>query len=245
MSLSCRQAQLSLTPHFHLGPLNYDFSDHAITAIVGPNGAGKSSFFRLITGLEEPTKGEITFQKERIYPENHLYKRRIGYLPQPLELPLWVSAQDVLHYIAQLKQIPAPQESIKKLMDLWQIHSYCHQPLVACSYGMKKRVALALALLGTPELLILDEPLSGLDVLHIACLRSILKERQAAKLPTLISTHILSFACEEATDILLMKQGQWHTVDSWNELGHIERRKYLKNFFNTATDDEPLITTSL
>lgn len=231
MTLSCHELCLSLTPKFNLGPLTHRFCSNGITAVVGPNGSGKSSFFRLIAGLEEASQGEARFCGEIIRPESHQYKRRIGYLPQPLELPLWVSARDVLHYIASLRGADQALHSIEELMQLFGIHSYQHQPLVACSYGMKKRVALALALLTEPELLILDEPLSGLDVLHIASLRCLLQKRRAASKPTIISTHILSFACEEATEILLMKSGRWHTLPSWKELSYSQRRAHLGDFF--------------
>lgn len=239
MNLRLSRAELFLSESFSLGPLNHEFSGGSLCAVIGPNGAGKSSLFRLLTGTDDASEGEVLFGDARVHSHDYHHKRRLGYLPQPLEIPLWVSGWDVLHYIAALRDVPEAKKRVKGLIDLWQISSYQHRPLVGCSYGMRKRVALALAQLGDPPVMILDEPLSGLDVLHIASLRAQLRRRRDLGLCTIVSTHILSFACEEATEVVLMKVGKMQTLPRWPQWSYDERQRHLENFLmDTDTNVE-------
>ncbi|MCY4381375.1 MAG: ABC transporter ATP-binding protein [Proteobacteria bacterium] len=240
MSLLLSDLSLVVSEKFTLGPLSYEFAP-GTTMIVGRNGSGKSTLFRLITGSEDAENGTATWQGETIYTENHQYKKRIGFLPQPLELPLWTSAKHLLEYIALLRGMDNPkkrQEKITHITRLWQVDQFYTKPLKSCSYGMRKRVALGLALLDDPELLILDEPLSGLDVSHITTLRQILKSRTERGLTTILSTHILSFAAEEAQNILFMSDGQWQIPPRWPHLSVAERGDILRSFFHVSNKAE-------
>lgn len=230
MTRRCLQlegVELHHSEGFGLGPVDAELT--GTVGIVGRNGSGKSTLFRLLTGCEDPHRGTITWAGEPVFRENSQYKRIIGFLPQPLELPLWSSAGDLLEYTSRLRGTPpaARKAQIEAALELWQVSTFVHKPLIACSYGMRKRVALTLALVHEPELLILDEPLSGLDVVHVMTLQQILQRRHEAGLVTIFSSHMMSFVAAEALQVLVINQGAVHSLVQWPQLAPDQRIKAL------------------
>lgn len=221
--LQLEKVELHHGEHFVLGPVDAELT--GTVGIVGRNGSGKSTLFRLITGCEDAHRGTITWAGVPVRRENSQYKRSIGYLPQPLELPLWSSAGDLLEYTSRLRGLSSARrkEQIAAVLELWHVSSFVRKPLIACSYGMRKRVALTLALVHEPELLILDEPLSGLDVVHVMTLQQLLRRRHEAGFVTIISSHIMSFVAAEASQVLVINQGAACLLPQW-PLWEPERR---------------------
>ena len=223
-SLKLEGVFLDHSEHFQLGPVDAEFS--GTVGLVGRNGSGKSTLFRLITGFADSHGGRITWGGERVYRENSAYKRRIGYLPQPLELPLWSSAGDLLEYTCRLRGLNdrlQRQARMDAVIEMWRVNEFVNKPLIACSYGMRKRVALCLALVHEPELIILDEPLSGLDVSHIMTFQKWLKYRDKAGLVSVFSTHIMSFVADEAAGVFVMRSGQVQQLVEWQQWDHPSR----------------------
>lgn len=231
MSLTLSDLSLEVSSKFTLGPLQGEFMP-GTTAIAGHNGSGKSTLFSLLTASQDADQGDIYWKKERVMLENADYKQKLGFLPQPLDIPLWSNADNLLRYLALLQGMTPAQseEKIALMTQMWQMQSYLKKPLISCSYGMRKRVALSCALLQEPELLILDEPLSGLDISHITTLRRLLQRRSEKKQYTIFSTHILSFAAEEADHMILMSEGQWMQPANWQNFSVSQRRKTLEDF---------------
>lgn len=240
MTLVCRELQYHISHDFSLGPIDHQFTPGTACVILGDNGAGKSSFFRMISGIEDATSGSALWNEKRIEVTDFAYKRSTGYLSQPLELPLWVSAEDILYYIARLRNLDQSAQIIEDAMTLWQIHSYRIRPMVKCSFGMRKRVALAIALLGDPPLLLLDEPFSGLDIHHIQALKSLIKKRCEHNLITVFSTHIIPFACEESNDVLLLSKGKYKSFSQWKHWDAQTRRLKLLQFFDSKNTENSI-----
>ena len=223
-SLKLEGVRLDQSARFQLGPVDAEF--RGTVGLVGRNGSGKSTLFRLITGFEDSHGGVITWGDERVYRENSAYKRIVGYLPQPLELPLWSSARDLLEYTCRLRGLNDRQQRQARMdavIEMWRVNAFVHKPLIACSYGMRKRVALCLALVHEPELIILDEPLSGLDVSHIMTFQKLLKSRNEAGLVSIFSTHIMSFVADEAAAVLVIRNGQVQQLAHWHQWDHSSR----------------------
>ena len=206
-----------------LGPLNLEFQPGETIALLGPNGAGKTTLFQLLTGNLDASSGKALYENSPIKPQNFQIKKNFGYLPQDLGLPPWVNAQELLHYAASLYKIPSPKQRIDKLYELWEIDHFKNRPLAACSHGMQKRVGLALATLHNPAMLILDEPFSGLDLFHIRSLENMVKERKAAQLTTILSTHNIPYAARLCDYPLIIKAGKIHSLPAW-ETGSWEER---------------------
>ncbi len=225
--------------HFQLGPLSLELEHGDSVALFGKNGAGKSTLFQMMTGHLRPDQGKIWLEGELMQAASFALKRRIGYLPQSLDLPRWVSAFDLLTYVLKLYEIPKLKEVREETLSRWDCHSYAHKPLAACSYGMQKRVGLALATVHKPQLLILDEPFSGLDLYHIKALEDILEARKGQAL-TIVSTHVAAYAAKLNDRALTLKDGQMQELPSWGTASFVERIQLMEEqFFPVSNQGAP------
>lgn len=217
------------TSDFTLGPLDFSAAAGETIAILGCNGAGKSTLFQLLTGNLEPARGKVHFKGEHFTVDRYDLKKAIGYLPQNLPFPAWVTGAEILAYQAGLNGIS--QEVVQEHIDLWQMAEYVKSPCAGYSHGMRKRVGLALALMTDPDLLILDEPFSGLDITQTHKLLKIVEGRQCAKQATLVSTHILPYAAKVCGRAVYIAAGTIAEDAAWSELPAIERERRADAFF--------------
>jgi ABC-2 type transport system ATP-binding protein len=215
---------------FKLGPLDFELKAGSRLALFGKNGAGKSTLFQLITGHLAADEGVIKIFDQRMNVSSFELKKRIGYLPQHLELPRWVSAFDLLTYALKLYEFKDLTQKRQEVLERWDAASYARKPLGACSYGMQKRVALALATLHDPELLILDEPFSGLDLFHIRTLEELIAARSASQL-TVLSTHVASHVARLCDRAIVIRDGRIDEIEAWNHAAFMERLALMEDQF--------------
>lgn len=215
---------------FHLGPLNLDLKAGARIALFGKNGAGKTTLFQLVTGHMAADSGVIELFGQRMNVSSFELKKRIGYLPQHLELPRWVSAYDLITYALKLYEFTDLEKRRSEILERWDANYYAHKPLGACSYGMQKRVGLALATLHNPELLILDEPFSGLDLFHIRTLEELLAERTRDQI-TIVSTHVASHVARLCDRAIVVREGKLLEIDAWTGAAFMERLDLMEDQF--------------
>lgn len=176
--------------------IDFNLEEGRIIALAGGNGAGKSTLIRLLIGEEPMDKGVIEWQREK----------SLRYMPDDLNFPPAMTAEEVIKLLATLKKLPMAQcREVLERVGLWQ---YRKQRVRQFSRGMRQRLNLAQCLLGDEQLIILDEPTNGLDLVWIANLKTILREEQAKGKTILFSTHLLSFAEELAEDVLLLHEGR-------------------------------------
>ena len=149
-----------------------------VTGYLGPNGSGKSTTMKMITGLLEMTSGEILFDGIPIQRDLIAWKRRMGYVPEEPHLYGHLSGLEYLVMIGQLRELPdkPTAEKIDGLLRLFSLHGDRHVPVSSYSKGMRQKVLLSAALLHNPDLILLDEPFSGLDVGTGLVLRSLIQE---------------------------------------------------------------------
>ncbi len=188
----------------------FSYSFHpGIYGILGANGAGKSTMMNLITDNLRRDGGTITFDGEDILKLGVHYRRMLGYMTQQQGLYEGMTAESFLVYMARLKEIPRKEVSgeVNRVLDMTNLTDVRHKKVGGFSGGMKQRVMLAQALLGNPEILILDEPTAGLDPRERARLRDHI-HRLAQNRIVLLATHIVSDIEAIADDILLLKQGK-------------------------------------
>jgi ABC-2 type transport system ATP-binding protein len=142
-----------------------------ILGLLGPNGSGKSTTVSLVTGLREPSAGQIWFDGRNIADGLVEYKARVGYVPEEAHLYTFLSAREHLELIGRLRRLPAPllTRKIQPLLDLFGLTAAADQAISGYSKGMKQKVLLIAALLHDPDLLILDEPESGLIRTAVSC----------------------------------------------------------------------------
>ena len=154
--------------------------------LIGPNGAGKTTFIKLLLGVARPSGGEV--QVLGSTPEDRAVRARIGYLPERLHLPdAWTPLQ-FLASVARLKNVPVEPPLLERV----GLGEATHRKIGGFSKGMRQRLGLAIALLGKPELLILDEPTDGIDPLGRVEVRRILLEEKARGATVLLNSHLLA-----------------------------------------------------
>ncbi|MBV9938903.1 MAG: ABC transporter ATP-binding protein, partial [Acidobacteriaceae bacterium] len=198
------------------------FQAHAgeITGYLGPNGSGKSTTMKMIAGLIEIGSGEILFGGESIRRDLIAHKQRTGYVPEEPHLYAHLSGLEYLTMVAQLRALPAKRtaERIDGLLRLLSLHSDRHAPISAYSKGMRQKVLLAGALLHDPDLLLLDEPFSGLDVASALVLRSLVQELAARGKVILFSSHELETVQRISSRVVILHRGKVVADDSIKNL---------------------------
>ena len=219
---------------FHLGPINLGIAPGHAVAILGKNGSGKSTLFQVITGNQDATEGRVHVGDRVMHREAYELKRRVGYLPQHMDLPRWVTAGEILSYAAFLFGLSEIPQRVAEAATLWDFTSYIRTPLANCSYGMQKRVGLALATFHDPDILILDEPFSGLDLFHIRALEEAIARRKKAARVTILSTHVVSYAARHCHEAYIIENGVVMPVASWATLDFTQRIDAVERLFFSA-----------
>lgn len=182
-----------------------------VYGLIGPNGAGKTTLIRMLAAAEEPTTGEIYIAGERLRRDhsNPNLKRHLGYLPDDFPLYDDLTVWDYLDYFARLYRLrnPRRRERLHDVLELVQLTSKRNSQISTLSRGMKQRLSLARTIIHEPILLLLDEPVSGLDPIARMQFRDIIKTLQAAGMTILISSHVLSDLAELCTSVGIMELG--------------------------------------
>lgn len=191
-----------------------------VTGYLGPNGSGKSTTIKMITGLIEPTAGEILFDGLPIESDPMAYKQRFGYVPEEPQLYSHLSGLEYLLMVGQLRNLPArtAADRIDGLLRLFALHEDRHAPISAYSKGMRQKVLLSAALLHNPSLLLLDEPFSGLDVATGLVLRSLIQELARRGKVVLFSSHELETVERVCARVVILHKGRVVADDSLERL---------------------------
>lgn len=216
---------------FRLGPIDWQLASGETVCVFGKNGAGKSTLFQLLSGNLDASAGEILLNDKKLTPDKYELRRQMGYLPQNLEFPRWVSGRELLSYAASLYELPQPKERVEDTLRFWDSDAFAFKPLQALSHGMQKRIALGLACLHEPDFLILDEPFSGLDIFHIHALEETIQKRRTQGKTTIISTHELLYAAKLCDHAVALEAGQMRSLPAWSKQEVMERIQSVETFF--------------
>jgi ABC-2 type transport system ATP-binding protein len=213
-----------------------------ITGYLGPNGSGKSTTMKMITGLMETTSGKIVFKGEAIEHDLVAYKQRMGYVPEESHLYSHLSGWEYLVMVGQLRNLPAMMtaDCIDGLLRLLSLHDDRHAPISAYSKGMRQKVLLSAALLHNPDLLLLDEPFSGLDVGTGLVLRSLIQELAARGKVVLFSSHELETVERVCSHVVILNRGKIVADDSIEHLRTLMALPTLEGIFaQLAIEQDP------
>ena len=180
-----------------------------VLGFLGPNGAGKTTTMRIITGYMPPTSGTVTIAGFDVFQQSLEARKRVGYLPESVPLYTEMSVGSYLDFMAKVKGVPRNRrrEQIERVMEATHIEDRRRQLIGKLSKGYRQRVGLAQALLGEPDVLILDEPTVGLDPRQITEVRDLIKEvgREHA---VILSTHILPEVSMVCSRVLIVDDGK-------------------------------------
>jgi ABC-2 type transport system ATP-binding protein len=180
--------------------------------LLGPNGAGKTTLLRILATLLTPTKGRVTVDGFDVCDGRQKWaiKQLLGYLPQELGLYPSLTVTEFLDYVATLKNLHHPlvrAAAVEKVVSLASLRTVAHQRIHTLSGGMKRRVGIAQALLGDPQLLIVDEPTAGLDPAERVRFRNLLAQL-SAECVVILSTHIVEDIANTCHDMAVLRQGE-------------------------------------
>ena len=224
------------------------FSAHPgeVTGYLGPNGSGKSTTMKMITGLIERTFGEILFAGKPILDDLIAYKRRMGYVPEEPYLYTHLSGTEYLTMVAQLRDLPAreSQENIDGLLRLLNLHDDRHASISGYSKGMRQKILIAAALMHNPELILLDEPFSGLDVASALVLRSLIQELARRGKVVLFSSHELDTVERICSRVVILHRGKLVADDTIERLRSLMELPTLEGIFSQLAVEQDTDSTA-
>jgi ABC-2 type transport system ATP-binding protein len=217
-----------------------------ITGYLGPNGSGKSTTMKMMVGLIETTSGKILFDGEPIDRDLIAYKRRIGYVPEEPHLYSHLSGLEYLVMVAQLRNLPRKRavDRIEGLLRLFSLHGSRHAAIAAYSKGMRQKVLLSAALMHNPDLLLLDEPFSGLDVGTGLVLRSLIQELASRGKAVLFSSHELETVEHVCSHVVILNRGKIVADDSIERLRTLMAVPTLEGIFSQLAVEQDTASIS-
>ena len=215
---------------------NVSFSARSgeVTGYLGPNGSGKSTTMKMITGLLSLTEGRILFDGRPIDEDLIAFKKRMGYVPEEPYLYNHLSGVEYLTMVAQLRRLPTRESAkrIEGLLQLLSLHDDRHASISGYSKGMRQKVLIAAALLHNPDLVLLDEPFSGLDVGSALVLRRLIQELAARGKVVMFSSHELDTVERVSTRVVILHKGKIVADDSIERLRSLMELPSLEAIFS-------------
>ena len=201
--------------HVAVNHLSFRVEKGQIYGFLGPNGAGKSTTMNILTGYLAPTEGTVTIDGTDIQKEPEEAKKKIGYLPEIPPLYTEMTVEEYLKFAAELKKLPRAErkEQVEQVMEMTQITDMRGRLIRNLSKGYRQRVGLAQAILGNPEVIILDEPSVGLDPKQIIEIRDLIR-KLGENHTVILSSHILSEVSAVCDHIMIISHGQLVASDS-------------------------------
>jgi ABC-2 type transport system ATP-binding protein len=197
--------------HVAVNDVDLEIQVGEVYGLIGPNGAGKTTLIRMLAAAQEPTTGEIYINGSPLLRDknNPTLKRYLGYLPDDYPLYEELTVWDYLDYFARLYCLRDPRRTrrLHEVLEIIQLGNKRHSQISTLSRGMKQRLSLARTIIHEPILLLLDEPVSGLDPIARMQFREIIKALQEAGMTILISSHVLSDLAELCTSVGIMELG--------------------------------------
>ena len=205
-----------------------------VTGYLGPNGSGKSTTMKMVTGLIEMTLGHIYFEGKPIHDNLIAFKQRMGYVPEEPYLYTHLSATEYLTMVAQLRNLPSRESAqrIDDLLRLFSLHGDRHASISGFSKGMRQKVLLIAALMHNPQLILLDEPFSGLDVASSLVLRSLIQELAVRGKVVLFSSHELDTVERICSRVVILHHGKLVADDSIERLRSLMELPTLEKIFS-------------
>jgi ABC-2 type transport system ATP-binding protein len=211
-----------------------------ILGYLGPNGAGKSTTVKMIIGLIHPNAGRVLFHGRDVRQNLKEFQHRIGYVPEEPHLYPHLSGREYLQLAGRLRGLhrSALEPKMDELLRLFGLWDDRHAPLTSYSKGMRQKILLSASLLHDPELLILDEPFSGLDVNTALVLRSLIKALAGRRKMVLYSSHVLEVVEKICDAVLILRKGQVVAHDSVANLRRLMAESSLEGIFAQLTQAE-------
>lgn len=240
--LSVRELRKSFRSIPALDGVSFDAPRGHVTGYLGANGSGKSTTFKIITGLLDADGGHVAWDGNEVRGDSEEFKKILGYVPEEPHLYSHLSGLEYLELAGQLRMVPAPVlwpriEKFLMLLSLWEDR---YSLLSSYSKGMKQKILLASALLDDPQLVILDEPMNGLDIHSVLVLRRVITGLAAAGKAVVLSSHELETVEKVCTRVVILHRGKVMANDEVAGLREMMQLKSLEAIFTQlAVREDP------
>lgn len=220
--------------------LTLSASPGQVVGLLGPNGSGKSTTVQMIVGLLRPTKGRIQWRGADIHGQLLAYQRLIGYVPEEPRLYAYLTAPQYLELVGGLRDIDRRTlaRRIDKYLELFGLQADVHTALSAFSKGMRQKVLIAAALLHDPELIVLDEPCSGLDVASTLILRRLVSSLASRGKTIIYSSHVMDMVEKVCDDVVILHKSHVVAHNSVGRLREVANAASLEQAFATIAVDQ-------
>ena len=211
-----------------------------ILGYLGPNGSGKSTTVKMITGLMEPTSGEVLFHGANIKDDLLTYKKLLGYVPEEALLYPYLTGWEYLEFVGILRGME--QNQLRKrahaLLELFLLFPYRHATIASYSKGMRQRILLIAALMHDPEVLVFDEPLSGLDVTSAMIFRKLVKSLGQQGKIIFYCSHVLEVVEKLCSHLLILNRGKLVAHGSVSEVRNLTGLATLEDSFSHLVQEQ-------
>jgi len=220
--------------------VNFVIRPGEILGYLGPNGAGKSTTVKILTGLIQPTEGDILLDGQDVRKDFVAFQRQMGYVPEESHVYPHLSGREYLQLVGRLRglrrRVLEPRmDELLRLFSLWEDR---HSPLSAYSKGMRQKILISGALIHNPRVLIFDEPFSGLDVTTALVLRTLLHEMAREQRIVFYSSHVLEVVEKVCSRVLILRKGKVVAHDAVERLRDLMNQPSLENIFAQLTQQE-------
>jgi ABC-2 type transport system ATP-binding protein len=229
--------------------VSFRLEPRQVLGCLGPNGSGKSTTVKMLTGLLEPTRGQVLFHGEDIRKDLVGYRKRLGYVPEEPNLYPYLTGREYLEMVGTLRGMPASplDKKIDALLELFSLHSHRHSSIASYSKGMRQRILLIAALMDNPEILIFDEPLSGLDVTSALVLKNLIRALGQRGRAIFYCSHVLEVVEQVCSHLLILRKGTVIACDTTAAIqSDIEHRSLESTFMHLVKEvDAEKITSDI
>ncbi len=226
--------------------VSFTVRPRAVCGYLGPNGSGKSTTIKMITGLLQPTAGMVLYNGQDIQKDLIGYKSLLGYVPEEPHLYSYLTGWEYLRLIGELRCLPsaALEHKIEGMLQLFSLDSSKHSPISSYSKGMKQKILITAALLHNPQILIFDEPISGLDITNALIFRELLARLAAQGKIVLCSSHELALVENVCSEVIILHHGRIVASGSMDELRNLRRMPSLEAVFSNLVASENIENTA-
>ncbi|HLR52581.1 MAG TPA: ABC transporter ATP-binding protein [Candidatus Avamphibacillus sp.] len=235
--LSLQNLMMDYSGNQVLNGINLDVYPGQIIGYIGPNGAGKSTTLKIMLGLVEGYQGRVEIFGKDITRGDHSYKRRIGYVPENAQIYDNLTADEYLTFVGELYGMCREEAGRKaeQLMNVFEMEDVFHSRISSYSKGMRQKVLIASSLLHNPDLIFLDEPLSGLDANSVMVIKDILEQLAERGKTIFYSSHIMEVVEKISNRIVLLADGKIAADGTFEELREQNKEGSLEDIFNQIT----------
>jgi ABC-2 type transport system ATP-binding protein len=226
-----------VTKRYHGIPVVYDVSfgiaAGEVLGYLGPNGAGKSTTVKMVTGMIEPTHGQVLFRGRNIHDDLPAYRARLGYVPEEAQVYTHLSGLEYLQLVGRLRGMPEAliERKARGLLELFDLKSALESPIHDYSKGMKQRILLSAALLHNPDLILFDEPLSGLDAVTARLFKDLLLVLRREGKAVLYISHVLEVVEQVCDRVVILAKGTVLADAPPKELTRLNQQPTLERVF--------------